>query len=84
MSRRAWKRVESSADEIGPVRAYLRRFFTSWVAEDPEPTYSSLDLEDGLGQPRDPVCRPRTPVPESPEVAGHARPVVRVGGRAGS
>lgn len=28
---------------------YLRRFLTSWVAEDPDPVYSRLDSCDGLG-----------------------------------
>lgn len=51
------------------VRSYLRRFFTSWVAEDPEPGYSSLDRADGLGQRPDPVCEPVTQLPESAEVA---------------
>lgn len=51
------------------VRAYLHRFFTSWVAEDPDPTYSDLDRSDGLGQVPDPVCTPRVQLPESAEVA---------------
>ncbi len=29
------------------VRAYLKRFRTQWVADDPEPTYSALDRADG-------------------------------------
>lgn len=53
------------------VRAYVHRFFTCWVAEDPQPTYSALDLDDGLGQVPDPVCQPRVQVPESAEVAGY-------------
>ena len=28
--------------------SYLRRFFTQWVAVDPNPTYSTLDHKDGL------------------------------------
>lgn len=52
----------------GRVRAYLHRFFTSWVADDPEPTYSTLDRADGLGQVPDPVCESRVEVPESVEV----------------
>jgi hypothetical protein len=71
----------------GPVRAYLHRFFTSWVAEDPDPTYSTLDRSDGLGQVPDPVCEPRVAVPESAEVAEHVPGADRtrssVGGRAG-
>ena len=69
--------LESAAPEIGStsrgerVRAYLRRFFTSWVAEDPSPEYSKLDRADGLGLVPDPVCTPRVPVPESAEVAAH-------------
>ena len=55
----------------GRVRAYLTRFFTCWVAEDPTPTYSSLDLADGLGQESDPICQPRVQIPESLEVSGH-------------
>jgi len=31
------------------TRTYLERFFTSWVTDDPEPTYSELDRCDGLG-----------------------------------
>ena len=34
----------------GPLHAYLHRFFTCWVAEDPDPAYSALDRSDGLGQ----------------------------------
>ena len=71
----------------GPVRSYLHRFFTSWVAEDPDPGYSKLDECDGLGQVPDPVCQPRVPVPESVEVAQHVPGTDRtrssVGGRAG-
>lgn len=71
----------------GPVRAYLHRFFTSWVAEDPEPTYSRLDRCDGIGQVPDPVSEPAVQVPESVEVAGHVPGADRtrssVGGRAG-
>lgn len=51
------------------VRAYLRRFFTSWVADDPTPEYSTLDRADGLGMVPDPVCTPRTVLPESAEVS---------------
>lgn len=29
---------------------YLRRLFTLWVAEDPDPLYSWLDSSDGLGR----------------------------------
>lgn len=50
------------------ARAYLRRFFTSWVADDPEPEYSSLDRSDGLDQDPDPVTTPRRQLPESAEV----------------
>lgn len=50
------------------ARAYLRRFFTSWVAEDPDPTYSPLDRADGLDQDPDPVATPRHQLPESDEV----------------
>ena len=57
------------ASRVERVRAYLRRFFTSWVAEDPEPEYSKLDRADGLDLVPDPVCTPRLRVPESPEVA---------------
>ena len=73
----------------GPVRAYLHRFFTSWVAEDPDPTYSRLDIADGIGQVPDPVSQPAVPVPESVEVAEHVPGGDRthnrstVGGRAG-
>ena len=56
----------------GRVRAYLRRFFTSWVAEDPTPEYSTLDRADGLGQVPDPVCTPRVALPESAEVAAQS------------
>lgn len=38
-----------------PVRDYLKRFFTSWVKEDPDPGYSTLDEHDGLGAVPDPV-----------------------------
>ena len=55
------------------ARAYLRRFFTSWVAEDPRPEYSTLDRADGLGLVPDPVCTPRAPLPESAEVAAQSR-----------
>lgn len=74
------------------VRAYLRRFFTCWVAEDPDPAYSALDRSDGLAQVPDPVCTPRVQVPESWEVAAHIssahissadRSRSTVGGRAG-
>ncbi len=73
----------------GPVRAYLHRFFTSWVAEDPAPTYSALDRADGIGQVPDPVSEPVVAVPESVEVARHvpgedrSRSRSAVGGRAG-
>ena len=71
----------------GPVRAYLHRFFTSWVAEDPEPTYSRLDRCDGIGQVPDPVTEPVVQVPESVEVSQHVpggeRTRSTVGGRAG-
>lgn len=71
----------------GPVRAYLHRFFTSWVAEDPEPTYSRLDRCDGIGQVPDPVTEPLVQVPESVEVAEHVlgddRTRSAVAGRAG-
>lgn len=88
MSRReSADRAGRPAPRRGPVRAYLHRFFTSWVAEDPEPTYSTLDRSDGLGQVPDPVCEPRVPVPESVEVAEHVPGADRtrssVGGRAG-
>jgi hypothetical protein len=67
------------------LRAYLRRFFTSWIAEDPDPTYSTLDRGDGLGQVPDPVCQPRTQLPESAEVTEHVWSADRtrstVGGR---
>jgi hypothetical protein len=72
-------RPESEARTGGPeerrgrFRAYLRRFFTSWVADDPDPTYSSLDRSDGLGQVPDPVSEPRVQLPESPEVAHQVR-----------
>ena len=71
--------VENVAHEFGPatrgerVRAYLRRFFTSWVAEDPAPEYSKLDRADGLGMVPDPVCTPRAPLPESAEVVAQHR-----------
>jgi hypothetical protein len=41
-----------------PVRDYLKRFFTSWVKEDPDVGYSKLDEADGLGQVPDPVVKP--------------------------
>jgi hypothetical protein len=66
----------------GRVRAYLTRFFTCWVAEDPAPTYSSLDLADGLAQDPDPICQPREQIPESVEVSGYLEG--RFGGRVGS
>ena len=81
------RRESDRTGRRGPVRAYLHRFFTSWVAEDPEPTYSTLDRSDGLGQVPDPVCEPRVAVPESVEVAEHDQGADRtrssVGGRAG-
>ena len=88
MSRREpVERVSSPNHRRGPVRSYLHRFFTSWVAEDPDPCYSSLDESDGLGQVPDPVCQPRVVVPESVEVAEHVQSPDRtrntVGGRAG-
>ena len=55
------------------VRAYLHRFFTSWVADDPMPQYSTLDRADGLGMVPDPVCTPRTPLPESAELVAQRR-----------
>lgn len=55
----------------GRVRAYLRRFFTSWVADDPDPSYSALDRSDGLGQVPDPICQPRAQLAESCEVSRH-------------
>lgn len=61
------------ANRGGRVRAYLRRFFTSWVAEDPTPEYSTLDRADGLGLVPDPVCTPRLVLPESAEVAAQSR-----------
>ena len=64
----------------GRVRAYLTRFFTCWVAEDPTPAYSSLDRADGLGQSPDPICEPRVQIPESQEVCDHVAD--RLGGRA--
>jgi len=80
MSRReSVDRTGRPAPRRGPVRAYLHRFFTSWVAEDPDPTYSTLVP--------DPVCEPRVAVPESAEVAEHVPGADRtrssVGGRAG-
>jgi hypothetical protein len=74
MSRReSESRTGGPEERPGRLRAYLSRFFTSWVAEDPDPTYSSLDRSDGLGQVPDPVCEPRVQLPESPEVAQHVR-----------
>jgi hypothetical protein len=71
----------------GPVRAYLHRFFTCWVAEDPDPRYSAMDRSDGLGEVPDPVCEPKIFVPESAEVAeqepGAERSRNSVAGRAG-
>lgn len=72
-SRDAEPQTDGQADQRGRLRAYLTRFFTSWVAEDPNPTYSSLDLADGLGQDHDPVCQPCVQVPESAEVSQQAR-----------
>lgn len=40
----------NAAGRWSRTRAYLRRFFTCWVSEDPEPSYSHLDLRDGLGE----------------------------------
>ena len=60
--------TEGPEERPGRLRAYLHRFFTSWVAEDPEPTYSKLDRSDGLGEVPDPVCEPGVELPESPEV----------------
>jgi len=37
---------------LGRWPAYLRRFLTLWVAEEPDPVYSSLDRCDGLGRVR--------------------------------
>lgn len=64
-------RADGPDQHRGRVRSYLRRFFTSWVAEDPDPTYSSLDRSDGLGQVPDPVCQPKVQLPESSEVTEH-------------
>lgn len=72
MPRREPVHRDERAARTARVRAYLRRFFTSWVAEDPDPTYSALDRSDGLGQVPDPICQPRTPVAESAEVSAHA------------
>lgn len=79
------------ADRPGPrhgrLRTYLHRFFTCWVSEDPDPTYSPLDRSDGLGQEHDPICQPRVQLPESSEVVAHVRSADRarsvVGGRVG-
>ena len=80
-------RAGRPADGPGPVRSYLRRFFTCWVAEDPDPCYSTMDRCDGLGEVPDPVCEPRVVVPESAEVAEHVPGTdwtrSSVGGRAG-
>ena len=72
MSRRE-PRAEHPEPRRGALRAYLHRFFTCWVAEDPGPTYSTLDRSDGLGQDPDPVCQPVVQVPESCEVVDHVR-----------
>lgn len=40
----------TSTSRFGSLAAYLRRFFTSWVAADPDPQYSGLDRADGLGR----------------------------------
>jgi hypothetical protein len=78
MSRR--EPTGSSGHPSARVRAYLRRFVTCWVAEDPDPVYSPLDHADGLGQVPDPICEPRVQLPESAEVAAYqvhrGRPVV--------
>ena len=70
----------------GRLRAYLHRFVTSWVAEDPEPSYSQLDRRDGLGEEPAPSQADQA-VPESEEVAEHVPGLDRtrraVGGRAG-
>lgn len=70
----------------GRVRAYLRRFFTSWVAEDPDPSYSSLDRADGLGCPPVPPSSLAQATDPS-EVAEHQHQPLssagRVRGRAG-
>jgi hypothetical protein len=66
-------RVESPEPRRGGLRAYLRRFFTCWVSEDPTPAYSALDRSDGLDQDPDPVCQPVVQVPESGEVVDHIR-----------
>ena len=42
----------------GGLRAYLRRFFTSWVAEDPDADILGAGPPDGLGEVPDPVCEP--------------------------
>jgi hypothetical protein len=85
-------RREPEDRTVGPIgrrarlRGYLRRFFTSWVAEDPEPCYSQLDRRDGLGEEPTP-CPADHPVPESEEVAEHVPGADRtkrvVGGRVG-
>jgi hypothetical protein len=39
--------------------AYLRRFLTLWVAEEPDPRYSWLYRRDGLGRVTDGGLEPR-------------------------
>jgi hypothetical protein len=77
MSRRE-PRAERPEPRGGALHAYLHRFFTCWVAEDPGPAYSALDRSDGLGQDPDPVCQPVVQVPESGEVVDHVRSAERV------
>lgn len=55
------------------LAAYLRRFFTSWVAEDPDPQYSALDLADGIDRSPDPLTEPRVEYSPSAEVRNQAR-----------
>jgi hypothetical protein len=72
MSRRE-PRAERPEPRGGGLRASLHRFFTSWVADDPEPDYSSFDRADGLGAEPDPMTTPRNQLPESDEVLTHSR-----------
>ena len=39
--------VTARPGRLARLAQYLRRFFTSWVADDPEPTASTLDRWDG-------------------------------------
>jgi hypothetical protein len=32
------------------AKLYVKRFLTEWIAPDPDPGYSNLDKDDGLGQ----------------------------------